>query len=501
MFTFRACVTRSVSGCAFLVLSIFAVVGLSFDTSYADDTVPAHGYRPWSGDFDGMQKRRLIRILVPFSKTIYFIDRGEQLGTAVEAGNALADEVNKGGKREIDKIRVVYVPTSRDRLLPALVEGYGDIVAANLTITPSRKSIVDFTDPLATGVKEILVTGPSAASITSLGDLGGKTIFARPSSSYYEHLQLLNAASKVSGKTEIDIRPIDENLEDEDLIEMVNAGLLPWCIVDDHKARIWANVFEHVVLREDIAIAQEGEIAWAIRKNSPKLAFTLNAFIKRHKVGTTFGNILKKRYYQSDKMVRAAYADSEIEKYRALRAFFQKYAADYAFDVLLLTAQGYQESHLEQGMHSPRGAVGIMQLLPSTAAENPIGISGVAESADRNIEAGTKYMRYLVSTYLNEANIDPINQMLLALAAYNAGPGNLRKIRDTTSEMGLNPDVWFGNVENGAAKVIGRETVQYVSNIYKYYVAYLLLAEQERRRKEGRARLPSTLPNEGDSAQ
>lgn len=486
MFTFHDRVARSLFGCAVLVITIFAVVGLSSGNAYADGVVPARGYRPWSGDFDGMQKRRLIRILVPFSKTIYFIDRGEQLGTAVEAGNALADELNRGHEKEIDKIRVVYVPTSRDRLLPALIEGYGDIVAANLTITPSRKAIVDFTDALATGVKEILVTGPSAAPITSLDDLGGKTIFARPSSSYYEHLQLLNAAFKRSSKPEIDIRPIDENLEDEDLIEMVNAGLLPWCVVDDHKARIWATVFERVVMREDIAIAQEGEIAWAIRKGSPKLASALNAFVKGHKVGTTFGNIVKKRYYQSDKMVRAAYEGSEIEKYRALRAFFEKYATTYTFDVLLLTAQGYQESHLDQSRRSPRGAVGIMQLLPSTAADKAIGISGVAESADRNIEAGTKYMRHLIKTYLNEADINPANQMLLAFVAYNAGPGNLRKIRRTTSEMGLNPDVWFGNVENGAAKVIGRETVQYVSNIYKYYIAYSLFDEQERRRKEGK---------------
>ena len=219
------------------------------------------------------------------------------------------------------------------------------------------------------------MTGPSAASLTSLDDLSGKVIFARPSSSYYEHLQLLNAAFKRSGKAEIDIRPIDENLEDEDLIEMVNAGLLPWCIVDDHKARIWATVFERVVLREDIAMTQEGEIAWAIRKGSPKLASALNAFVKGHRVGTTFGNILKKRYYQSDKMVRAAYEASEIQKYRALRCLLQKHATTYAFDMLLLAAQGYQESHLDQSRHSPRGAVGIMQLLPSTASDKAIGIA------------------------------------------------------------------------------------------------------------------------------
>lgn len=488
MFTLLAVVARAGLARAFMILFAMGVAGLTPGNPRAQEQAP--GYRAWTGDFDGMRQRRLIRILVPFSKTIYFIDRGEQLGTAVETGNALADELNKGQGKEIDKIRVVYVPTSRDRLLAALVEGRGDIVAANLTITPSRKKVVDFTDPLATEVKEILVTGPSAPTIATLDDLSGKTVFARRSSSYFEHLGVLNARLKASGKSGIDIRSIDENLEDEDLMEMVNAGLLPWCIVDDHKARIWATVFDRVVLHEDIAVAEEGEIAWAIRKGSPKLSATLNAFVKTHKVGTTFGNILKKRYYQNEKIVRSAYERSELEKYRTLRAFFEAHAATYDFNMLLLAAQGYQESQLDQNKRSPRGAVGVMQLLPTTAADKSIAISDVDKDANRNIEAGAKYMRYLIATYIDEPGLDPVNRTLLAFAAYNAGPGNLRKIRRATQEMGLDPNIWFGNAENGAARVIGRETVQYVGNIYKYYVAYALFTDLEARRSESAAQSP-----------
>lgn len=137
MFTLLAVVARVELARAFFILSALGLAGLSPGNSRAQEQTP--GYRAWTGDFDGMQQRRLIRILVPFSKTIYFIDRGEQLGTAVETGNALAEELNKDQKKEIDRIKVVYVPTSRDLLLPALVEGRGDIVAANLTITSSRK--------------------------------------------------------------------------------------------------------------------------------------------------------------------------------------------------------------------------------------------------------------------------------------------------------------------------------------------------------------------------
>lgn len=480
---FRRAVARIVPA-----LIVLALASLLFpNLSQSKEAALRPGFDAWTGDYGGMEKRRLIRILVPYSKTIYFIDRGEQLGTAVEFGQALERQINKNKKKEVEKIRVAFVPVARDRLLPALIEGRGDIVAANLTITPSRQQIVDFTDPLASGVKEILVTGPAAPKIAAIDDLGGKEIRVRASSSYFEHLQKLNSDRRAAGQAEIGIAPIDENLEDEDLLEMVNAGLLPWCVVDGHKARIWSRVFDNIELHDDIAIAQDGEIAWAVRKNSPELMKRLNAFVKQYKVGTTFGNILKKRYYQDDKMVRSAYEQSEVDKFQALRDAFEKYSAAYKLNALLLAAQGYQESRLDQSERSSRGAVGIMQMLPSTAADKAIGISGIAESSDRNIEAGAKYMRYLSATYVNDAELDPVNRALLTLAAYNAGPGNLRKFRSAAKTMGLNPDLWFGNVENGAAKVVGRETVQYVGNIYKYFVAYTLLEEQKARRGVNKA--------------
>ncbi len=119
-----------------------------------------------------------------------------------------------------------------------------------------------------------------------------------------------------------------------------------------------------------------------------------------------------------------------------------------------------------------------MQLLPSTAATPEVGIKNVYASADRNIEAGAKYMRYLMDTYIDDPKIDPTNRMLMGLAAYNAGPENLNRFREAAARAGLNPNLWFGNVENGAARVAGRGTVQYVSNIYKYYVAYKLRNEK-----------------------
>jgi membrane-bound lytic murein transglycosylase MltF len=464
-------------GCLFAA-SVLVAAPLAYSQANSGARAPSILPKASTDDLDGMTKRRLVRILVPFSKTIYFLDKGRQFGTAVEFGTALEEELNKGKTKEIDRIRVAFIPTSRDRLMPALIEGQGDIVMANLTITPKRLEQVDFSAPIYTKASEVLVSGPSAPAVGSIDDLAGKEIAVRQTSSYYEHLIAMNDRFRQEGTQEIVIKPIDENLEDEDLMEMVNAGLLPWTIVDQYKADIWSKVFTDVTVHPDIAVSTDGQTAWALRKNSPQLKAVLDKFAETHKVGTAFGNMLRTRYFKDDKMLKRAYSPADIERFQTLVEVFRKYGGEYSFDYLMLVAQGYQESQLDQSRRSPRGAVGIMQLLPATAAAKEVGIKDIAKSEDRNVEAGAKYLRHLVEVYINDPGITAKDRQLMAFAAYNAGPGNLRKFRKKATELGLDPNVWFGNVENGAAAIVGRETVQYVSNIYKYYVAYSLLQDR-----------------------
>ena len=222
--------------------------------------------------------------------------------------------------------------------------------------------------------------------------------------------------------------------------------------------------------------------------SDPDLA-VVNEFTKTHKVGTTFGNILKKRYLGSDTFVKRSTSTEELEKFDAIAQMFQKYGQQYDFDWLMVVAQGYQESKLDQSARSPRGAVGVMQLLPSTAADPAVGISGIDKSTENNIHAGVKYLRTLVDKYLDDPALDRKNRTLMAFAAYNAGPGNLRKFRKLAAESGLDPNVWFHNVEHAAAEIVGRETVQYVANIYKYYVAYRLATERNEERSKAKQSL------------
>ena len=444
-------------------------------------------FAPWVGDFDGMQQRRQIRLIVPYSKTIFFIDKGDQWGTAAEWGDELEKWLNKGKKSQLEHIQVAFVPTPRGELLTALNEGRGDVVLANLTITKGLLEKVDFTDPALKNVHEILVTGPSAPAIGKLEDLSGKTVYVRQSSSYYEHLLALNALFASQGLSGIELLPADEDLEDEDILEMVNAGIFPFAIVDDHVAQVWAKLFKSTTVRKDIVIFDKGAIAGAIRKNSPLLKATLNRFLQEKATENAFANWLVYRYYTNDKMVLRAFAPEDIGRFNGLVGFFRRYGDQYDFDYLMIAAQGYQESALNQSERSSSGAVGVMQMKPSTAREPDIAIEGIEESAERNIEAGNKYLRYLITKYVNDPALDPKNQTLLAFAAYNAGPGGLHRFREKAKAMGLNPNIWFGNVENAASAIVGRETVQYVSNIYKYYIAYTVMRQMENNEKARKA--------------
>ncbi|MDL2402675.1 transglycosylase SLT domain-containing protein [Rhizobium mayense] len=460
-----------------LAMAMSFVVPMMSPPAIAEEiSIPVKG---GTYDLDVMEKRRLVRILVPFSKTIYFVDKGRQLGTAVEFGQALEAYLNTGRKKEIEHIRVAFIPVPRNKLLDELNDGVGDIVMANLTITPQRQAIVDFTDPLFDKATEVLVSGPASQTVTGIDDLVSAPLMLRPSSSYWTHVEEINKARTAAGKPPIQLQPIDENLEDEDLMEMVNAGLLPYTVVDQYKAAIWAEVFPDIRVRSDVVISDAGKIAWAVRRNSPLLLAKLNPFVATHRIGTTFGNILKTRYFKSDKIVKRAYSVADVQRFLHVVDLFRQHANTYSFDYLMLIAQGYQESQLDQQRRSARGAVGIMQLLPATAADKAVGITGIDKDESKNIEAASKYLRYLVSTYITDAGITDRDRLLFAFAAYNAGPGNLAKFRKKAIDMGLDPNVWFGNVENAAAAIVGRETVQYVSNIYKYYVAYSLLAARD----------------------
>ena len=455
--------------------------------SQAPSLLDAEIRKPWTGDLDGMAKRRTIRMLVVDSKTFYFVDKGQQRGLSHDLGKAFEEELNRSLGKKLMKVNVVFLPVSSEDLLPALLEGRGDIAAANLTITPERQQFVEFSEPLWTGVSEVVVTGPASPPIASSDDLAGQEIFVRLSSSYFQSLWHLNERFGKEGKAPVKVKAAPEQLEDEDVLEMLNSGLIRLAVVDSHKAEFWAQMFPNIRLHPEAAVRSGAEIGWAFRKQSPQLAAAVNAFARRHGKGTAFGNAKFKEYLRSTKYVKNAASPEELAKFLRTIQIFQRYAQQYDFDWLMLAAQGYQESRLDQSTKSRVGALGIMQVMPATGKELAVGDIRDLES---NIHAGAKYMRTMMDKHFADAELDGLDRQLFAFAAYNAGPNKIAKLRKQAAAMGLDPNVWFDNVELVVAERIGRETVTYVSNIFKYYVAYKLVVDEQNERARAREQAP-----------
>jgi len=433
----------------------------------------------WSGDLDGMAERRIVRTLVVAGGPQFFYYHGKPRGVVAELLLLLQEDLNKELGRGLDAIEIVPMPVSRDRLIPALLSGHADLIAADLTVTDARAELVDFSTPLLRNVNELVVFAPKEGQdVAVLDDLAGRTLFVRRSSSYFEHLSALNDEFSARGLPPIHIDEADELLRSQDILEMVNAGLVPGTVIDGYKANNWTKIFTDMQVRKDLVVHEGGSVAWAFRKDSPQLAEAVNRFAREHRQGTLIGNVLIKRYMENLDWVRNSTSEEGIERLKPLFAKFRASAAETGLDPLMLVAQAYQESKLNPSKTSPAGAVGIMQIKPSTARDKNVGIDDISET-DSNIRAGARYMRFLDDRYFSDAEMTEDQRWFFTLAAYNAGPARVQRLRKQAAAEGHDPNQWFGNVELIAARKIGRETVHYVRNVFKYFVAYRMAWEDQ----------------------
>jgi membrane-bound lytic murein transglycosylase MltF len=443
-----------------------------------------------TGDLDEMVKKRNIRALVLLNPIGFFYDKGQPRGAMYEALEEFQKFANQKLKTGKLNVKVTFLPMRVDQIEAALNEGVGDLIANGIVVTPDREKRVAFSTPIQTDVTQIIVTGSNFGPVSTLADLGGKEVYANPLTTYYENLQKANDALQKAGKTQIVIKAADKNLMDDDLVQMVNAGLLPATVTTKQRAALWSQVLEHIQPHPDLVIASGAQLAWVMRKNNPQFKQLVDEFVQSHAVGTSFGSTLLRRYLQNTKWVKDSTSAEEMKKFQSNLELFQKYAGEYNFDYLMIAAQGYQESLLDQSKKNPSGAVGIMQVIPKYAAASPINVPNVTK-ADGNIQAGVKMLRNIEDTYFNDPKIDPVNKTLFVFASYNAGPNRIARLRKEAPDMGLDPNVWFNNVELVAAKDIGQETVTYVSNIYKYYIAYKLAVEERQIREKAKG-LPAS---------
>src|SRR5262245_13800352 len=325
--------------------------------------------QPDTADWPAIERRGLLRVLVPRDRTNFFFAenrlRGMEYELMHEFERSLARE--PGGTRP--QIDVAYVPVEFDRLLPALVEGLGDVAAGGLTITAAREQEVAFTEPYLTDVAEIVVASSAAPALAGPESLAGQLVVVAAGSSYLDGLEHLNQQLVARSLQPARIETPGRGFSTEDMLELVNSGAFPYTVAGQHVAELWSGVLPGLRLEPGVRLATGGRIAWAVRRDNPELKAMLDAFLLEHGKGTTTGNTLFKKYYKDTKWTDTPDVDLHSGKLGAILEPLQRLSAEYGFDWRLIAAQAYQESHLEPDARSPKGAIGLMQLLPSTAKD------------------------------------------------------------------------------------------------------------------------------------
>ena len=430
---------------------------------------------PFTGDLEALIERRFLRVLVVPDRISFFFDGAQMRGVTYEAVRELERVLNQKFKTGNRPLSMILIPVRRDQILEELAAGRGDLAATRLIETAEMKNRVDFTDATYDNAEAVIVTAPGAPTLHTIDDLAGKEVYFVNMPGVESIADRFNTRLTASGRPAVQFTPADENLSVDDLLEMVNAGLIPIAVAERSIAELWANVFDNLQVRSDLVVTR-APLVWAVQKNTPHLLAAINDVLKVNKVGTSFGNTVLRRYLKNTKWINNATAEREVARFTEMVGLFRQYGDKYDFPYLLVTAQAYQESRLDHSARSSSGAVGVMQIKPETAAGHPVGIKDIT-ILDRNIEAGVKYLRFLSDQYYANEPMDRINKGLFVLASYNAGPNRIRRLREEAERKGFDPNKWFNNVEIIASKRVGREPVQYVSNIFKYYLAYEMITK------------------------
>ncbi|MPW36787.1 lytic transglycosylase F [Vibrio sp. B1Z05] len=431
------------------------------------------------GDYKLIKEKGVVRALVAADLGFYYVEGGRPKGIIAEQLHHFELSL----KKKHPYMRIKIIPVTRDALFDALNDGQGDVAIANLTITERRKQEVDFSTPILTGVNELFLTHNSKEPITSAEQVSGMEVWIRASSSYFESIQALNKQLSSSGHIPVRVNFVQESLQDLELVELVNQGLIPATIIDSHKASLWLNVMKNIQIHEEFPVRSNAQIAWALRHNNPEFKQVINSYLKTAKQGTLLGNVIYKKYLQDTRWLTRALNPKKMAKLESLSNLFEHYGQEYQIDWVMLSAQAFQESGLDNSKVSHRGAVGIMQVLPATAKDPYINIPNI-KPVENNIHAGTKYLRFIHDRYFSDPDIDESNKVYFSLASYNAGPAKIRRMRALALKQGYDHNIWFNNVEIVARRNIGREPVQYVANINRYYTIYKQLGEIQSEREE-----------------
>lgn len=463
--------------------TLFPSLALSAESKEISPSITKRIQQPFWGDLDILRERRIIRVLVSYNRTNFFTTSKGNRGVEYDLLQAYENFLNRGPLRQHYLTQLIFIPVASQNVINYLIAGKGDIAAAGITIIPELATMVDFTKPYIKDIQSILVSSKDSYPITTMADLSGKQVVVVAESSHIIHLQEANQLLGTLGLPAIEIIQANPLLEYEDLLDMINAGIYQYTVTNNHIAKIWQKILPNIQVHQNIVFHRDGKIGWAINKNTPKLKKSLNSFIHSYaKQGRLLGNITYNRYFESTYWIRKPLTHDFLQKATCLEDYFRLYADFYGFDWHLIAAIAYQESRFNQAKTSNRGAVGIMQIKPSTANESYVNIKNI-DQVENNIHAGVRYLTFLRDHFFSREEFSEEETLNFTLAAYNAGAGRVRQMQRAARKAGLNPYKWFYNVEIVARRVIGHETVNYVSSIQKNQIFFQMSEELSEQRQ------------------
>lgn len=438
--------------------------------SQTNKTVPAI----WSGSYSEMIQRGEIRVAVPYDRTIYINDKGTPRGLSVEIAKGLGKWINAKHATQLRgrAVTIKLVPTMSAELLTSLTSGHADIALGDIGLyepIPNSQDLI--INHASEGEQEVLVTGPSSPPLQKMTDLSGQTVYGSRNTNFHTTLSTLNKELRRDGKLPVNLISPLGDLDDEDLLEMLNAGLISYVIVGDWKFKLWQSIYKNIVMHEDLAAKDAGWVGWVVRANNQDLNDDLRGFYQSDDFVKSRTAFRQEDYKEHLKGLKDPIDKTAWARFESMKPLFDRYGAEYKLNPLFIASLGFQETLLNQNAVSAVGAIGVMQLMPATGMS--LGVGDI-HLLDPNIHAGADYMSQLISKYFPDAQFDGNNRSLFAVASYNIGPNNVAKARDQAKQFGFDPDRWFGNVEFIATERMGYEPMIYVRNVYKYYMSYRL---------------------------
>ena len=414
---------------------------------------------------------QVLRVLVTYNRTTFFVDRGQPRGYEYEYMREFERFLNQRLRGGEHPVRLEFVVTDFDRLLPDLVEGRGDVIAANFTITRARDEKADFSLPYLEGIDEMLVANRQAPQLASVEALSGKRVLVVRGSSYAEHLARLAVEQERAGRAPVNVVQAESNLEAEDILEMVNARIVDYTVADSHVARLWSQVLPNILVRDNLVVNKMGNLAWATRPECRELREALDAFVRQDGSRSGMNSKLFERYFRDTRWIGNPAAEPMLRRQASAISRIRTDSQANGLDWRLVLAHAAAESGFDQSRRGPGGAVGIMQVTPQMAAA--VHVTNI-EKPEQNILAGVRYLAKLRDDYARETGADANGSVDLALAAYRIGPDRLRTLQNYASQVGLDPRRWQKNVELVSDLTLGDEPSREMHDVYKYYEAYRL---------------------------